>query len=196
MVYRIAGLRCIGRRGRFTGARCGYCALGRKARARWGIVGDGVRDPQLPSASQRLARAPTATTAHARERLTTMSTETRTRILVVFTALLLGGCEDGEDDDHAVTRETCVEMCALLSCDAEVTPEQISACADRCISKQQDVDPRGSACTEAYERSVACFSDLECSEFQAWEAGDARVCEDALLAFEQSCPDLTFDFRE
>jgi len=98
--------------------------------------------------------------------------------------------------ESARFRETCLEMCALIGCTGDVTAEQVDACADRCVDKQRAAEQVGAQCTDAYPRSVQCFAALECSEYLAWEGGDASVCQAPLSAFEQSCPDLTFDFRE
>jgi hypothetical protein len=115
-------------------------------------------------------------------------------LMIALVALMLTGCDSDEDGPRAVDRDTCSEMCAHLGCDADITPEQVGACADRCVDKQDEVDDHGAACTDAYIRSVECFAGLECTQYLAWEAGDEEICGEALMGFEQSCTGVAFDF--
>lgn len=117
------------------------------------------------------------------------------KFIVLVTLIgVMGACETEDGGDPSPEREACVDMCALVACLGDVTSDQVSACADRCMEKRDDAQQRGAMCEAGYTRSVDCFAGLSCEQYLAWEGGDKTICEAPLQAFDNDCGDLTFEF--
>ena len=119
----------------------------------------------------------------------------RTTLPLLSILWAFAGCEEPEPASERTER--CQAMCALIACDGgEVGPDQIGGCTQRCLDKWDATEEQSVECSTAYGRSVECFSALECTEFLAWDSGDASVCREPLTAFETECPGMAFDFRQ
>lgn len=121
----------------------------------------------------------------------------RTFAALAFLAAGTTNCRD-QEEDGIVARETCAKVCSLVVCDGatEVDESYISDCSDRCVDKGDEARASSQQCTDAYVRTVDCFGDLRCPDYIAWENGDTTICDAELTGFMESCPGMTFDFRE
>ena len=110
-----------------------------------------------------------------------------------------GNCRDQDGEDEGIVdRATCTRLCSLIVCDGvtEVGEDFASNCADRCIDKGADAQAIGEECADVYPRAVNCVGNLSCADYLKWEGGDDTICDTELTSFMESCPGLTFDFRE
>lgn len=121
----------------------------------------------------------------------------------ILTALLLmstgtRNCEENDDTKGVVSRDECATLCHLPTCDlaADFDPDTLTQCTDRCISKGTDAENIGQVCADTYSRAVGCVANLDCPQFLQWAAMDDEICSAEITAFTESCPGMTFDFRE
>jgi hypothetical protein len=120
---------------------------------------------------------------------------------VALLAVELGCCTQREIDDveeSVVSRETCLRLCLLPLCDGatELDPRQGNICADQCIAKGRDVVEVGHECADAYSLAIECHIGLTCDDFHRWVDGDDTICHAERAAFTETCPGMTFDFRD